>query len=604
MCGINAIYGPDRPGLDKTAIVARMNKQMIYRGPDEAGIHANGKIALGMRRLSIIDVAGGHQPLYNEDGSLALVFNGEIYNYVELRQDLQRQEHRFATGSDGETILHLYEENGERCLEHLRGMFAFVLWDAARGRVFAARDRVGIKPLYVAEYDGLLWLSSELKAIISASRIPLTLRPQAVHQFLLYGYAIDQRHTVVEGIERLLPGEYLVADESGICYKRYWQPVFGGGEGVCDRGDEEIQALLKEAVRLHLRSDVPVGVLLSAGIDSSAIASLAAHSDGDYVALCAGYPGNQLVDERPDAHRIANSLGMRYIDVVLDEREYEGCFDELCRCCDEPVGDRAAMAQWALYKHSRELGYKVLLTGNGGDEVFYGYPFWNTIAGATQVLPVDQQARWAGINQTAWVRRDRALLEGLVQPVLKEITGEAHECLYPLRDRVPWGPDAMAAVVFGTYLVHNGCLLTDKLGMGCSVEARVPLLDHVLIEAVLALPLHRRFDPVQSKPLLKRIMEPLLPVWVLAAPKRGFRPPIRYLERLLSDRRDLLRQGALVGEFLQAGRLRTLVDRQTALPWLRYSRVRKSLSIERSTEFLFRVLSFETWFRTMKGTRL
>lgn len=604
MCGINGIFDPLGQLVNKRVLLQSMGDQMAYRGPDGQGAFVNETVALGMRRLSIIDVEGGGQPLYNEDCSLVLVLNGEIYNYVELMRDLKGRGHQFKTGSDAETILHLYEEKGERCLEDLRGMFAFVLWDTARKRLFAARDRVGIKPLYIAEQANVLWLSSELKAIVRAARFAPNIDPRAVYQFLLYSHAVDQRNTVVSQVQRVLPGEYLLADKRGITLRSYWTPRFSGDAGVKDHTDEEILNTFESAVGLHLRSDVPVGILLSGGVDSSAIAAVAASSGGNYTALCAGYEGEHDVDERGQAHATAKFLNMAYTDVVIDPAGYAADFDELLKYSDEPVGDPAAMPQWSLYRQASRRGYKVLLSGIGGDEVFFGYPAWNQIGEQSRSLSPENLSRWTGFNQSKFFLGVRYLLDTISNPDFREAAASADQPLYALRDLAPRGPDAMTSILFGCYLVHNGCYLGDKLGMGCSVEVRVPFLDHRLVQTIFELPLARRFDVTTSKVMLKRLLRGRVPDTVLDAPKRGFVPPPDYLDHLAGQHCDEILHGELVGwGWVQRSALESLCAKHNALPWLRRNRVRKLIGVEKSGWFLFRLLSFERWYKILFGKR-
>lgn len=600
MCGINCIWDPFGREPAKAQLVDGMNALMSYRGPDDSGIYSDVEIALGMRRLSIIDLTGGHQPLHNEDRSLFLVANGEIYNYVELTEGLRARGHQFISGSDTETILHLYEEKGEHCLQDLRGMFAFVLWDCRRHRLFAARDRMGIKPLYFSEQNGLLWLSSELKAIVAAADISPTLDARTVYQFLLYGYAIDQRQTVVQEVQRVLPGEYLIADTTGVHKHRYWSPRFGGDSGIANRTDDEILDTLKTAVQLHLRSDVPVGVLLSGGVDSSGIAAIAAHSSDNYKALCAGYTGEAAVDERRVAHATAQGLGLDYLDVVLDTTLYGQYFDQVVSRCDEPIGDLAAMPQWALYKRAREMGFKVVLSGIGGDEVFFGYPFWNLTGAKSQSAIDKDRADWVGLDQRYNWKAEWDCISGMMKPSTALTNVELHHPLFALRDEAPWGPDAMASVLFGTYLVHNGCLLADKLGMGCSVEVRVPYLDHLLVESVLSLPLGRRFSLTTNKPLLKAILRGIVPDGVLGAAKRGFTPPLGDAEHLVLSRSEQIRDGILAHSLLESTQLEALFARTRALPWLNIGRVRRWLAIDRPLELLFRIIAFEAWWDELR----
>lgn len=603
MCGINAIVDFDRRVDDKRERISRMNALMVYRGPDGEGMHVDDRVALGMRRLSIIDVAGGAQPIYNEDRSAAIICNGEIYNYVELMRDLQRRGHVLSSHSDTEVILHLYEELGEACLQELRGMFAFVIWDIKKGRIFAARDRIGIKPLYLSREGGCLWLSSELKTIVAAAGISPTLRPAAVHEFLTYSYPIDQRHTVLEQVERVLPGEYVVADASGVRLTRYWEPSFGGDDGLNQMENGQLLDVLQTAVGIHLRSDVPVGILLSGGLDSSTLAAIAAQSGADCSVICAGYAGKHAMDEREVARSTARSLGLKFLEVVSDSRDFNAYFDEMIHCCDEPVGDIAAMAQWALYKQSRTLGLKVLLSGIGGDELMFGYPAWNDLGASL------------GKNNAPQEARTRLMAEGLCtymgsetrQIALGPLAAAANNVLAPLFElcrKSARGPDEVAAALFGTYLVHNGCQLADKLGMGCSVEVRVPLLDHVFVEAVLGLPLARRFNGSTSKPLLKELMQGQLPGTLLNAPKKGFSPPGRFIMDIVHEHVDCVLGGELVRSgWVDSKRLGSIVRNGQALPWLKIGRLRNLLGLVQSPWFLFRVIAFERWYETICSLR-
>lgn len=602
MCGINALVDFKGCWSDPRARVAAMNSQMIYRGPDGEGVFAEDGVALGMRRLSIIDVKGGDQPLFNEDRSLVLVCNGEIYNYQELMADLKGRGHRFGSASDAECILHLYEEKGEACLEHLRGMFAFVLWDRRRKQVFAARDRVGIKPLYLSTVEGALWLSSELKAIVHGARLSPTLRPASVYQFLRYCYPLDQRHTPIEEVTRLLPGEFLVADEAGIRFSRYWKPRYGGSEGVRDRSDQEVLETLDTAVALHLRSDVPVGVLLSAGIDSSTLAVLASRRIDGLAALSAGYRGRHSVDERQEARRTARSLGMEFIDIECDVAQFNSHFEAFVRCCDEPVGDIAAMAQWAIYQQARSLGYKVLLSGLGGDELMFGYPRWNLLG---QTLAHHE----GGLQDHARIIADSfdANLGNLPPALLGgDLAAAADQALMPfmqLLDQVPRGPDELTAVLFEGYLVHNGCQLSDKLGMGCSVEVRVPFLDHRLTEEVFSLPLSRRFQIGESKPLLRRMMRGLLPDRLLDGVKQGFAPPPTFIDQMVGVQEDLLLEGQLARSgWLNRCTLQTILRRSQAFPWIKHASLRRRLGLGQFSWLRFRILAFERWYGLLRAS--
>jgi asparagine synthase (glutamine-hydrolysing) len=466
-------------------------------------------------------------------------------------------------------------------------------------RVFAARDRVGIKPLYMSRNAGGMWLSSELRTIVGVAGISPTLRPASVHEFLAYSYPLDQRHTPVEEVERLLPGEYLLIDSAGMTLKRYWEPHFGGDEGIAEISDGELLEILQTAMQIHLRSDVPVGILLSGGLDSSTVAAMASRAGTNYTAISAGYSGHHAVDERREARATARKFGLNFIEIENKLSLFDSYFEELVRYCDEPVGDIAAMAQWGLYRQARHLGFKVLLSGVGGDEVMFGYPQWNDWGEALRSMGGDADSRARFITEKLTHNLGGDTGQVATGP-LAAAAGEAHHAVRKLFEKAPQGPDQIAALVFGTYLVQNGCQLADKLGMGCSMEVRVPLLDHAFIESVFQLPLVRRFERGRSKPLLRRLMRGTLPDVLLEAPKRGFAPPTDFIVDITNKKADVLLDGKLARSgWVDTAILERMVQKGRNLPWLKVPRVRRAFGIEQAPWFLFRLIAFERWFENV-----
>ncbi|MEW6667472.1 MAG: asparagine synthase (glutamine-hydrolyzing) [Thermodesulfobacteriota bacterium] len=560
MCGINAIYRYTAVTESDRQAIGRMNLEMAYRGPDDDGLWSDSTVALGMRRLSIIGVANGRQPILNEHGDLVLVANGEIYNYKELRAGLASRGHSFATESDSESILHLYEEKGADCVRHLRGMFAFVLWDSRRRTLLAARDPVGEKPLYFAEVPTGVVFSSELKAI---SKHALTRRePQynVIRQIMDYTYPVDMRHTVLKGVNRLLPGEYALVDPEGLRLHRYWKPCFQSTYGgSIEKAREDVLNLLKESVDLRFQSEVPVAVMLSGGIDSSAVAALSVLSGREVHAITVGYKGRPACDERRMAGSLAEERGIIWHEIELDEEDFEGFFDEYTAVLDEPVADPVCIPQWGIYKKSRELGFKVLLTGTGGDELFFGYPYHNLTAlqrrarlDLERYLPLGDHNR-KEFSETFssgfyhFSRFGRYLFQdeldhfrpfkdywksaGIEWPdamdcrspdPLHTIAGDAENAL-----------DQVSAVLFATWLPANCLHISDKLGMGNSLEVRAPFLDHKLVELVFSLPAEWRFAKDNPKCFLKEILRGLVPEAILDAPKQGFTVPSRFMEHFV-----------------------------------------------------------------------
>jgi len=548
MCGISVIFDPDRVLEDPMARVRGMNAQMAYRGPDGEGVYSDGPLTMGMRRLSIIDLPGGQQPLYNEDRSLALIFNGEIYNHVELREALLARGHRFATHSDCEPILHLYEESGAGCLEQMRGMFAFALWDVRRQRLFAARDRFGIKPLYLFRRGRLLVLSSELKALLGRGLAGTECSPTTLADTLRYTFPVSSCDTLARDVERIPPGHRLDASDRGVRIERYWQPVLGAGDPGLTDG--QLADSFGEAVKIHLRSDVPVAVLLSAGIDSAAIAALARKSGSDLVALSAGYRGGHPSDERAEAAQTARALGLSFRELELDAADYPRALDEIVERCDEPAADIASVAQWALYRECRAAGFKVVLSGIGGDELFFGYPIWNTIGERMSAgAPGD------GTSGHGAVANNTRALEWMGTEALRSAAVSGEERVRAHQAAAPRGPDAVYSFLLRSYLVNNGLQLADKLGMANSVEVRVPFLDHVFAEQVIGLPLQRRFRSGVAKPLLKQMLTPLLGPGILDRPKRGFTPPRDFVRTIIEANAERLLGNRWLSEIVRMDRL-------------------------------------------------
>jgi asparagine synthase (glutamine-hydrolysing) len=551
MCGINVIFDPERALADPRARVGAMDAQMAYRGPDGEGVYAEGPLAMGMRRLSIIDLPGGQQPLYNEDRSLALVCNGEVYNHLELRARLLERGHGFATHSDCEVILHLYEDLGPACLAELRGMFAFALWDTRRQRLFAARDRLGIKPLYVHRRGRLLALSSELKALIGGGLASGGCDPVILADTLDQTFPLSEHRTLATEIERVPPGMFLLVDRRGENLERYWTPRFGGaaGSGEPEPSDGALAESLARAVELHLRSDVPVAVLLSAGIDSAAIAALARRPGSELFALCAGYRGKHRSDERGGAAQTAQALGLPFRELELDAADYPRAFDEIVARCDEPAADIASVAQWALYRACHEAGFKVVLSGLGGDELFFGYPLWNQLG--------EEMSNGApgGNGGHGVVRNNTSATRWLGSDELRAASDLGEGRVRALQGPPSAGPDAVYSFLLRSYLVNNGLQLADKLGMASSVEVRVPFLDHIFVEQVLGLPLQRRFRNGETKLLLKRLLVGVLGPEILARPKRGFEPPLTFVREIIAANAERLLDSPWPGPLVRRERL-------------------------------------------------
>lgn len=370
MCGIAGAIAPEAATREMRSRVRSMNERLAHRGPDGEGDFHDGPVALAMRRLSIIDLEGGQQPLFSEDRSIVLVANGEIYNYVELRSSLRSQGHQFRTGSDCEVIVHLYEQYGLDCVQHLRGMFAFAIWDSRLRRLVLARDRMGEKPLYLYLHDDVMYFASELKALMAAGVVPFELEPAAIDLFFHYNY-VPEPMTPIHGVRKLPAAHALVIDaktgeQREWCYWRMEDaPLVAGDPSEVIRNELEVIS------ELIVRSDVPVGVALSGGLDSSAIAAMTARKyPGVMQAFTVGYSGNSQYDEREDAKRFAQHLGMPLHEVILHPEALGAFFPELVYWLDDPIGDISAFGYYSVMRAAKAHGVSVMLQGHGGDELF------------------------------------------------------------------------------------------------------------------------------------------------------------------------------------------------------------------------------------------
>jgi asparagine synthase (glutamine-hydrolysing) len=375
MCGIagQLSLDPHRPA--DGALVRRMTSAMVHRGPDGSGHLVRGPVALGHRRLAIIDLDTGAQPLSNEDGTVWVTFNGEIYNFRELRASLQARGHVFRTDSDTEVIVHLYEDYGEDCVTHLKGMFAFAVWDERGRRLFLARDRVGIKPLYYARTATSLLFASEIKALLEDPALPRRFDPRAIDRFLTY-YYLPGEGTLFEGIQRLAPGHSLTVADGRVTVRQYWDIDFAATaySGNFDDAVHSLRGLLDRTVAGHLMSDVPVGVLLSGGVDSTGMLRYAAdHCSTPVRTFTIGFAGQRFADERPYARLAAQHFGAEHHEMTLDAAQFSELLPLYAWHMEEPVCEPPAIALYAVSQLARQQSVKVLLSGEGGDEAFGGY---------------------------------------------------------------------------------------------------------------------------------------------------------------------------------------------------------------------------------------
>ncbi len=552
MCGIAGIVRWDgRPVLD--AEIRAMCGAMIHRGPDEEGVHVTGGVGLGMRRLSIIDLAGGQQPVFNEDRSICIVFNGEIYNYPELRRQLLAHGHRFRTNGDTETIVHLYEEYGTRCVDHLRGMFAFAIWDERAKQLLLARDRLGIKPLYYAERDGALIFASELKPILALPEVERSVSwKAAAHLFSFLSTSSDQ--SIVEGVAKLEPARVAVARRGQpLRIERYWDVTFEPNERATE-GElvEELRHLLVEAVTLHQVSDVPVGAFLSGGVDSSAVvATMAPMAFGPIKTFSVGFD-EATHNELAYARQVASAFATEHHELVV-RPDAVGIVEKLTWYLDEPFGDTSAIPTY-LVSQLAAAHVKVVLSGDGGDELFAGYDRYavedreqaydrmpraaKALAGVVgAVMPDGMRGRrflrhlaLAGprryLDASTMFRMDslRKLFRGdaLEQVARHEPWAESIAHLQGQKD---WLSAAQYRDLM-TYLPLDILTKVDRATMAHSLEARPPLLDHKLVEFAARIPARLRLHNGTTKYLFKQAMRGILPDTIIDRPKQGFAVPL------------------------------------------------------------------------------
>jgi asparagine synthase (glutamine-hydrolysing) len=599
MCGICGIVARHPLADRDRERVARMNAAMVHRGPDGDGAFDDANVAMAMRRLSIIDLAGGWQPLYNEDRTLALVANGEIYNFVELRSQLESRGHRFATGSDCETIVHLYEEHGTDCVCRLRGMFAFALWDGRRRRLMLARDRMGEKPLYLHERDGQLLFASELKALLRSGAVPFELNAPAINLYFHYQY-VPEPPTPIEGVHKLPAGHLLTVDTEDwrLTQTCYWR--MEDAPPIDDDPAAAIRAELEAVSELVIRSDVPVGVALSGGLDSSAIAALAVRKyPGKMHAFSVGYPGRPTYDERAAARELADHLGMPLHEIELGVDDMTACFPDLVGWRDDPIADISGYGYYSVAKLAREHDVPVMLQGQGGDELFWGYS-WVRQAVAESMQKAARRREPGGPSAdspAAMVFYDlapdfRMARDGAADLFTKQFaeTCRGVDPCGPFTFAQPW-PRVdlrMTRLICDTYLAENGIAQGDRLSMASSVELRLPLVDYRLVETVIGLRKTHPDHEQAPKAWLKAAMAGVLPESVLDRPKQGFAPPLRtWHNAIFAAYGTLLEDGDLV----RAGVLRPEAARALAAgPFPRGAVVPLS----------FKALVLEYWCRRMK----
>ncbi len=556
-------------GAVSAAAIHRMCETLVHRGPDDEGIFAKGGVGLGMRRLSIIDVAGGHQPVFNEDKTVAIVFNGEIYNFLELRPELERRGHRFSTHSDTEVIVHLYEEYGAECVHKLRGMFAFALYDERRRKLLLARDRLGKKPLHYSVVGDRLVFASEIKAILAVAPELAAVNNEAVLQYLYFGYIPDPLTSFLP-IQKLPPGHLLEFEGGEIHLRKYWDlPQYDthhpSSEEECL---EELERRLAEAVRIRLISDVPLGALLSGGTDSSTVVALMARASSQPVkTFSIGFRHDDF-NEAHYARIVAERFGTDHHELVVEPNVLE-TVETLTSSLEEPFGDSSMLPTYYVSCLARRH-VTVALSGDGGDEIFGGYeryaihhrrqkferiPAWARSFYRAQIyprLPRNMRGRkfsynvslpWReryvdGISFIPAFEREMPLLSREFRELARE-SGDPQSLMYRYFDQSPaTNPiSQMLYVDTKTYMVADVLTKVDRMSMAASLEVRVPILDHLLVEWVTGLPAEFKIRGGQQKYILRKLAERVgVPREALDRPKQGFALPlVHWMRHELKD---------------------------------------------------------------------
>jgi asparagine synthase (glutamine-hydrolysing) len=620
MCGIAGILKLDpRERADRHRLV-RMRDVLSHRGPDEEGLMLDGPVGLAHRRLAIVDINAGQQPMSNEDGCIWITFNGEIYNHSSLRARLEAGGHRYRSHCDTETILHLYEDKGDEVVEHLHGMFAFAIWDGTEQRLLLARDRLGIKPLYYASSGTELLFASEIKSLLAAGSFKSSFNQAVLPEFLAAGF-VSGEETFFRGIRKLLPGQVISwSRPGGFRRHRYWQPPRPVEHGSTIRSAvPELRRRLEAAVRSHLMSDVPLGVFLSGGLDSSALAALVARAVNEPIRTFAVGFADGDANELEYARLAARSIGAEHREVVVSPREYFEALPTLIWHEDEPIAFPSSVPLFFVSRLARKH-VKVVLTGEGADELFLGYnryrvTFWNERLGRPYWAAVPPRLR----------RQIRSLIDALpramgryarrtffaLEPGVRNLFLEnfavfpqsLQHCLLADRqlisDRDPYATwtrcyderagsflNRLSHVDLQTYL-QELLMKQDQMSMAASLESRVPFLDDQLVEHVAAMPAAFKLRRWQTKAILRAAVRDLVPPAILSRPKMGFPVPVG---RWLREEFWPIVEDFVLG---QRARARGLFDPQT-VRWLADEhRSGRTANGER----LWLLLNLEMWLR-------
>ena len=601
MCGIAGFvespsttspFGPDR----SRALVHRMCDVIRHRGPDDEGVWVEEGVALGMRRLSIIDLSTGHQPIHNEDRTVWIVFNGEIYNFRELRRELEAEGHRFYTATDTEVIVHAYEQWGKGAIARLRGMFGLAIWDTTSRTLLVARDRIGIKPMYYATVNGRFYFGSELKSLLEAHELPRDLDAGALDHYLSFLYT-PRDGSIFKSVRKLPPGHLLTWNDGRIAIEQFWQmPAAETFKGSEEEAIEQLRAVLGDAVRSHMISDVPLGAFLSGGVDSSLVVGLMSEVSSARVKTFSIGFDEPAFDELEHARRVAHHFGTEHHELVV-KPDGVGILDQLIAHFDEPFADSSAIPTWYVSEMARRH-VTVVLSGDGGDELFGGYERYlphprvvafdryspralrRVAAIAAAGLPHgvrgknflrhvgrNEQGRYLDAIRFFGADEKPALLTREVQQAMDGPDPETRLARHFERFAgLPW-PSQMMRFDAETYLPEDVLTKVDRMSMAHSIESRVPLLDNEVIAFASALPAALKIKNGRRKHILKEVAATLVPRDILDRKKQGFGVPLGTwfrgnLRELFAD--TLLSPRSLQRGYFQPAFVRRIVDEHLA----------------------------------------
>lgn len=561
MCGIYGVAAITAQVRYQPAQVQLMGDITIHRGPDDSGLHADPRAIIGMRRLSIIDVEGGHQPISNNDNTVFVVCNGEIYNFIELREQLRSQGYHFKTNSDTEVIVHLYQRHGLDFVKQLRGMFAFALWDSTAQRLVIGRDRLGVKPLYYALSSGNLIFASEMKSILALPGYSKSINADALTDYLMLGY-VPSPSSMVEGIHKLPPASILVCEAGKTKLHTYWQLQTGIEQQSDADWEEEYRVQLQASVQNQMISDVPLGAFLSGGIDSSSVvACMAAHSDQPVRTFSIGFgeaSGGQYYNELPFARQVAELFSTTHKEIIVEPHVVD-LMPRLLWHMDEPIADTAFVTTYLVSEFARRE-VKVILSGVGGDELFGGYRRYlgdyylkavnwlpapmrrGLLRHVVSRLPADRHSPLLNLSRYAkavlesselgfeqrYMGYVSVLAQDQVRNLLINPVAAGSGALQAAFDRFTTGDavNRMMQVDLVTQMPDDLLMLTDKMSMAASLECRVPLLDERMIELSQRMPGRQKIRGRELKSIMKRALAPMLPAEILHRKKRGFGAPM------------------------------------------------------------------------------